>query len=438
MKTIKQIKSIYSGLQIVTLLFAMLVIMTVENAKAGKETGNGGEEVEREFINAASSAAQLVEGRMQEFPEVSVSTLYAAINGKNHASVYVKVIATDETVLGHDGYPKIAINLPLQKRIKVNISKWRQLGNDKQAKMSLALHEYFGILGIERGHYQVSSRLFGTDIVELSKGRFGKIKHKQTYHMNGGDLNSKTLYTEVDYANLKIYLTTENGKNTLVAQCPTVDAQKCSVIEGMTSLYDGWKDEDGYPYNCPDSIYNQSLRLLEDGSFMLTSHERMYSSHWYSDEACSGTRKYENEDSPSKGKIVSGIYQIIDKKNRFALIRNGSTYETTNYTHEVHIEVDTTQLKIFLTDDYGNTSIAQCETSEAQECVITGDKRLRFPPPQGYCSKVANQKLSLLEDRSFVITSVEILYDSYGNGGCGRNPISDPIWTYVKKFVPKK
>ncbi|MEQ1878692.1 MAG: hypothetical protein ABL958_18765, partial [Bdellovibrionia bacterium] len=55
--------------------------------------------------------------------------------------------------------PVDAINQPENNLILLNRSRWRAMRGEESKRQRLVFHEYLGILGIEDGNYQVSSRM---------------------------------------------------------------------------------------------------------------------------------------------------------------------------------------------------------------------------------------------------------------------------------------
>lgn len=126
-------------------------------AHAWREVGNGGDEVAQSFVTTAYRMLNLLK-RLPAAPEgLSLTTLEQAID-----STYV---VSEEKLFLNDpsGQPseRDALNFPgtTPPSIRVSRARWQNAAFTEKAKLLLTLHEYLGILGLERNTYVVSAKL---------------------------------------------------------------------------------------------------------------------------------------------------------------------------------------------------------------------------------------------------------------------------------------
>lgn len=146
----------------------LLFVGTAALAASGHEEGNGGDTVAQDFALRGRQAYQALL-KMKAVPsEISLAELDRSIK-------YTQVISQETVSLpGPDGVPleRDAVNQPKANppTILVNRRRWNDPRMTELAKIRLALHEYLGILGIERNNYAVSNWIEGFNpatVVEL-------------------------------------------------------------------------------------------------------------------------------------------------------------------------------------------------------------------------------------------------------------------------------
>lgn len=217
------------------LWLVILAAGAAPSASAGDKTGNAGEEVQQDFIIHATSGAQLLESRIREYPGVDVAMIRSLLELEG------VVEPTDEVLLGLDGQPKTAINLPGKKpRIRVNIARWNRIGKDRRRKMALALHEFLGLEGSEVGNYRITSKLFGISEAQLAYGRIATLKLGAGgyQYVAVGRQGGCRLQVSVDLENLTIVQTKvaalpgpcPHAGDSEVFLCADETAQQCSGV----------------------------------------------------------------------------------------------------------------------------------------------------------------------------------------------------------------
>lgn len=132
---------------LITLFFPLFV--NAGEAR-GNEGAHGGDSYSQEFINLGLALAQTLRAveparmNIYHFNAISFKTAVDTVfvTSEEHALVKLKNIERD------------AINYPAENKILLNRTRWREA--TLQQKLRLVMHEYFGILNVERDHYNVS------------------------------------------------------------------------------------------------------------------------------------------------------------------------------------------------------------------------------------------------------------------------------------------
>lgn len=130
-------------------IFLFPVLVNAGEAR-GNEGAHGGDSYAQEFVNIGLALAKTFRAidpartKAYNFTAVSFKTAVdtVQVTSEEHASVKLKNIERD------------AINYPDENRILLNRTRWREAS--LQQKLRLVMHEYFGILNVERDHYNVS------------------------------------------------------------------------------------------------------------------------------------------------------------------------------------------------------------------------------------------------------------------------------------------
>ena len=129
----------------------------------GRE-GNGGEAIALEFTKVALEGADYIHLQKKRLfnpdsilAEVNLSQLLETIAKTRVFAVERKLCSRDSDTECPQEAGFVAKNYPRGHEIHVNLKRWEQLSSTD--KVRTALHEYFGIMGLERGNYRYSSRV---------------------------------------------------------------------------------------------------------------------------------------------------------------------------------------------------------------------------------------------------------------------------------------
>jgi len=91
------------------------------------------------------------------------------------------VITDKDYLLDSNGRKKIALNFPSLNEIRYVKKRWNDIKTDPRRMMAIALHELFGLKGIERGDYHLTSQLLGIKESEIEMGRFALLHNQETF-----------------------------------------------------------------------------------------------------------------------------------------------------------------------------------------------------------------------------------------------------------------
>ncbi|OFZ53016.1 MAG: hypothetical protein A2428_17910 [Bdellovibrionales bacterium RIFOXYC1_FULL_54_43] len=136
-------------LSILVIPFVSLLLLNF--SYAGGIVAGGGDTAGQEFTSLGQSVSRFL---------FQLDPANAPVDPKEFANaVTTTIVRSDEhAMLGKTWYKRgqevDAINFPVERRILINRSRWKQ-NNDEQ-KLSLAMHEYLGILGLDDKNYQIS------------------------------------------------------------------------------------------------------------------------------------------------------------------------------------------------------------------------------------------------------------------------------------------
>lgn len=122
----------------------------LKSGMIGNEGAHGGDPYSMEFVTLAQILSDtLAKANGDQLARYNVSAKEFA---KAVQSVRIITVEKDDAILG--GAEVDGINFPEKNTILVNSDRWREL--PLLSKAQLVLHEYFGILGVERDNYSVS------------------------------------------------------------------------------------------------------------------------------------------------------------------------------------------------------------------------------------------------------------------------------------------
>jgi hypothetical protein len=148
------------------LKFLLLSLSLTSFALAGNEGGHGGDPYAYEFqMLGKALAKKLTSYEKNHSPILARWKLEA--NEFDATVDRVRVISKEPADMILNGEEVDGINFPDQNLIKVNRARWREA--NLQERLTLSLHEYLGIIGIERDQYLASNDLLGMITEILTK-----------------------------------------------------------------------------------------------------------------------------------------------------------------------------------------------------------------------------------------------------------------------------
>lgn len=156
-------KSLYA------LLTLLLVAPQLASARVGGDHGNPGNTVLREF----TLTAQDIFNRMKLLPASELVGI--DMNKLQGAILNVEVESRDVLTDPEDGEEKPAMNFPSRNKIVVNRTMWNRLrsAEETENRLSIVLHEYLGIIGVEYKDFNITNRLIPQlNVKEFNSGRF--------------------------------------------------------------------------------------------------------------------------------------------------------------------------------------------------------------------------------------------------------------------------
>ena len=127
-----------------------------QQAEAGFDRGNAGDAFSAEFI---LTARDLVQRMQQSKQSQNIMRQWVDIQRLSGAILTTKV--RSETNLQLQGSTVDAVNLPDQSMIVVNRDRWREYRTplETKARLTLVLHEYLGIMGLQDAQFQITGQV---------------------------------------------------------------------------------------------------------------------------------------------------------------------------------------------------------------------------------------------------------------------------------------
>lgn len=116
----------------------------------GNEGGHGGDTYVIEF----ATLGKLISAGFNSFSDETLKQNYFTKEAFEMVVKTVKIASHSKEEMLLEGEEVDAINFPDKDLIKINRDRWRELS--LEGRIKLVMHEYFGILGVERDHYKVS------------------------------------------------------------------------------------------------------------------------------------------------------------------------------------------------------------------------------------------------------------------------------------------
>ncbi|MGE0615952.1 MAG: hypothetical protein AB7P04_09940 [Bacteriovoracia bacterium] len=139
---------------ILVLAWGLSAVAGVEGGGGATGVGGGGDAYALEFTAMGRGALGYVRAYADQFPEIASEELAKAIDATQVTSIDHAYL---EDARGRREVD--AINYPDVKKIELSRTRWAQLDTD--ARITLVLHEYLGILRLADEGFLVSGRLLG-------------------------------------------------------------------------------------------------------------------------------------------------------------------------------------------------------------------------------------------------------------------------------------
>ncbi len=145
--------------------FAIFIFIMQSFSNAGNEGGHGGDPYAIEFSTIGNFISKSLIQYEIKNPQIFRKWNFTSTNFKEAvASIRITSSEGPEVILR--GQEVDAINFPDKSLILVNRTRWRE--SSLHSRVQLVLHEYFGILDVERDHFQASID-FAAFSIEVTK-----------------------------------------------------------------------------------------------------------------------------------------------------------------------------------------------------------------------------------------------------------------------------
>lgn len=133
-----------------------LLILTSVSAKAvWRETGNGGDHKAQEFAANAKEATDILEKLNP--PLVKEEVIVKLREAMASTQIYSLESLCKLDVITGKNQCFDALNYPDAKPSRIEVSRTRWLQMNRKDRLAIALHEFLGIIGIEKNTYQISA-----------------------------------------------------------------------------------------------------------------------------------------------------------------------------------------------------------------------------------------------------------------------------------------
>lgn len=133
-----------------TLILQLLLFAFASHAHAGFDSGNAGDAFSAEFLFSGRDVLQRLETLAEKgHALVDVKQLRAAME--------TTTVVSEERVF-LDGLERDAVNYPSKKLIKISRARWKDLrrSNETKARLTLVLHEFLWVSGIDDTNFAKS------------------------------------------------------------------------------------------------------------------------------------------------------------------------------------------------------------------------------------------------------------------------------------------
>ncbi len=134
------------------LIFALLFVFT-SAFSAGNEGGHGGDPYALEFATIGDELSKLLRAYEPGHAGLFANYHFTAAQFAK-AVVETRIVSNEGNSVLLRGNEVDAINTPEKLEVLINRTRWRE--SDLSARVKLVLHEYFGIIGVERDRYDAS------------------------------------------------------------------------------------------------------------------------------------------------------------------------------------------------------------------------------------------------------------------------------------------
>lgn len=241
------------------IILASILLSVNSFANEGNERGNGGNDVALQFAQTLTRTFPTIarqiyssQGQINGFGNDDLERLKNIAKQVRIKAVNYKLCENDndQKCPSEDGF--VAKNYPKKMLIVVNSDKWRLL--DPKQKSRIALHEYLGIMGLERGTYGISSQIVAFADSDLKQAAFYfcqiAINHKGYSSNLENEPNLISMSTKIGIGNVSGFSKTREFKNK-------------DIFEDLPKLI----DVDGFKFNAitvSGVIGSEYLRLKLD------------------------------------------------------------------------------------------------------------------------------------------------------------------------------
>lgn len=202
----------------------------LQNVLRGNEGGHGGDTYAEEFFTLGQGISESL-FKVKDF--FGKQTNVTANEFANAVNKEVRIVSSDKEDVVLNGAEVEAINFPELKVILISRDFWRQ--KTLPQKIKLVLHEYFGILGIERDNYKESTQ---RSILSLVQSLTKKIQTNPVYadmqvnlfYGQARDVVSFSSIDVCDASSMSFSKALLSSQQQAQAQCKISGRSECQLI----------------------------------------------------------------------------------------------------------------------------------------------------------------------------------------------------------------
>ena len=221
-------------------LSLLLIVLFTNTSFAGNDGGSGGDTYAKEFEMLGRALADTFK-QNENHPVLQKWRLKSSLFELAVNTTLLRSSDGSEVVL--DSYEVDAINYENKRLIVINQDRWRQ--KSLLQKLELTLHEYLGILGIEKGNYIVTNEL--SDLIVQTYNRVKKSNSNLLNLFYGNQkIVSPVNSSVICDSNSAAYKDAiELAKNEALAKC-SLQSKKCDILmvtteQKISSVMIGYK-----------------------------------------------------------------------------------------------------------------------------------------------------------------------------------------------------